>query len=269
MFTGYRKLALSLVVSAISFLAIPFTASTQEIKTIQTRPGVSLNFLLQRPAGTPKGVMVLFPGAEGAHMFRQTKKGIHLGRNFMVRTSPEFVKAGYAVAIVDVPSDHASGMSAGFRNSREHVQDIAKLIDFLNAQGLKPLYLAGTSMGTLSVAYLGTELKDSRIKGLILTSTVTDQVGGLPLQRIACPVLLVHHIDDGCKRCPFPEARGLKGKFSSSPRVDFVEVHGGDPPQSGPCQPLSRHGFLGVENQVVQVITDWAQGKSIPAKVGR
>jgi len=186
-----------------------------------------------------------------------------------VRTSPQLVQAGYAVAIVDVPSDQTSGMSPGFRNSPQHVQDIAKLIDFLDGQGLKPIYLVGTSMGTLSVAYLGMELRDPRIKGLVLTSTVTDLVGGLRLNRISSPVLLVHHRDDGCHRCPFPEAQQLITKLSGSPKVDFVEVQGGDPPRSGPCKALSHHGFLGVENPVVQVITAWAGGKSIPAKAGR
>ena len=109
-------------------------------------------------------------------------------------------------------------------------------------------------MRTLSVAYLGMELQDSRIKGLILTSTVTQYVNGLRLPQIAFPVLLVHHLDDGCKLCPFREAMALKTKLSGSPKVDFVEVQGGDPPQSGPCQALSQHGFWGVEDQVVKAI---------------
>lgn len=271
MHAGYRNLAFLLFICAPSILLTASTSSAQEIKVIQTRPGVSLGFLWHRPATAPKGVMVMFPGGDGAHMFREDGGKIQLGKNFLVRTSPEFVKAGYAVAIVDVPSDQASGMLPGFRNSREHVQDIAKLIDFLDAQGLNPIYLVGTSMGTLSVAYLGMELKDSRIKGLVLTTTlgVPQYVGGLRVNRIAFPVLLVHHAEDGCQFSPFQEAQQLKKRITGSPKVDFVEVHGGDPPQSDPCMPLSYHGFLGVEEQVVRVIADWASGKSIPTKVGR
>ena len=68
------------------------------------------------------------------------KKGakFHLGKNFLVRTSPQFVQQGMAVAIADAPSDQPNGMSVGFRNSPEHVQDIRKVIDFLDTQGLKP-----------------------------------------------------------------------------------------------------------------------------------
>lgn len=251
------------------FIILPAAAApAQEVKAIDTRPGVTLRFLLFRPAAAPKGVLVMFPGGEGAHMFQETAGKVQLGKNFLVRTSPEFVKAGYAVAIVDVPSDQASGMSPGFRNSPEHVQDITRLIDSLDTQGLKPIYLVGTSMGTLSVAYLGMELKDQRLKGLVLTSTVTNYVAGLRLPQITLPVLLVHHGEDGCKFCPFTDALQLKNKMSGSPKVDFVEVQGGDPPQSGPCQPLSSHGFFGVEDQVVQVIAAWAAGQSIPARVG-
>lgn len=172
------------------------------------------------------------------------------------------------MAIVDTPSDQCDGMSAGFRNSPEHVQDITKVIEFLDAQGLKPIYLVGTSMGTLSVAYLGIELKDSRIKGLVLTSTVTQYVNGLRLSHITFPILLVHHRDDGCKNCPFQDAVALKTKLSGTSKVDFVEVQGGSPPQSDPCQALSYHGFLGREDQVVQVISDWIAGGKIPAQIG-
>jgi len=264
-----RSIAISSLISAFSIMILVSAASSQEIKAIETRPGVTMRFLFYRPPATPKGVMVMFPGGNGANMFSEAEGKINLGKNFLVRTSPEFVKAGYAIAIVDVPSDQASGMLPGFRNSPQHVQDIARLIDVLGAQGLKPFYLVGTSMGTLSVAYLGMELKDSRINGLVLTSTVTQYVDGLRLNRITSPVLLVHHYDDGCKFCPFLEALRLRDRLSGSPKVNFVEVQGGDPPQSDPCQPLSYHGFLGVEDQVVQVIADWASGKIIPPRIGR
>ena len=240
----------------------------QEIKPVATRPGVTVQVLLNTPATPAKALLVMFPGGEGADSFKEKGGQIRLSRNFLVRTSPKFVEQGLAVAIVDAPSDQANGMSAGFRNSPEHLQDIRKVIDFLDAQGLKPIYLVGTSMGTLSVAYLGMELKDSRIKGLVLTSTVTQYVSGFRLNRITLPTLLVHHRDDGCKICPFQEAVALKNKLSGSPKVDFVEVQGGDPPQSGPCKAMSYHGFLGREDQVVRVIADWIAGKPVPAQIG-
>ncbi len=266
---GRFRLQASLLLALAWLLNSSAAFSAQEIKSLSTRPGVTVKILLDIPKVPAKAVLLMFPGGNGSGMFKETDGRVHLGKNFLVRTSPQFVRQGMAVAIVDAPSDQPNGMSAGFRNSPDHVQDIRKIIDFLYAQGLKPIYLVGTSMGTLSVAYLGMELQDSRIKGLILTSTVTQYVNGLRLPQIAFPVLLVHHLDDGCKLCPFREAVALKTKLSGSPKVDFIEVQGGDPPQSGPCQALSQHGFLGVEDQVVKAMVDWTSGQSVPARVGR
>jgi predicted dienelactone hydrolase len=265
-----RGAFLFLVGIAVLMLTATAGLAGQEIKAISTRPGVTVQVLLNTPATPPKGIVVMFPGGGGAAMFKGKGGQIHLGRNFLVRTSPKFVQQGWAVAIVDAPSDQANGMSDWFRNSPEHVQDIRKVIDYLDSRGLKPLYLVGTSRGTLSVAYLGIELQDPRVKGLVLTSTLggSQFVGGLPLDRIRLRVLLVHHRDDGCKVCPFQEAVALKGKLSGSPKVDFVEVQGGSPPQSGPCRTLSYHGFLGREDQVVQVMADWLAGKQVPAQIG-
>jgi dienelactone hydrolase len=240
----------------------------QEIKTVPTRPGVTVQVLLNTPATPAKAVLVMFPGGEGANSFKEDGGQIRLSRNFLVRTSPKFVQQGLAVAIVDAPSDQANGMSNGFRNSPQHIQDIRKVIDFLDAQGLKPIYLVGTSRGTLSVAYLGIELQDKRVKGLVLTSSLGGVIGGFAVSRITLPVLLVHHRDDGCKVCPFQEAVALKNKLSASSKVNFVEVQGGDPPQSGPCKAMSYHGFLGREDQVVRVIADWIAGKPVPAQIG-
>jgi len=264
------RLKAGLFLAGIMALLLAPTSSCagQDIKVVPTRTGVTVRVLLNIPDTPMKGVLVIFPGGDGANMFKEGGGQIHLGKNFLVRTSPQFVRQGLAVAIVDVPSDQPDGISAWFRNSPEHVQDIAKVISFLDAQGLKPIYLAGTSMGTLSVAYLGMELKDSRVKGLILTSTVTYYVSGLPLSRISLPTILVHHRDDGCKYCLFRDALSLKTKLSSASKVDFVEVLGGSPPQSDPCQAMSYHGFLGREDQVVQVIADWIAGKPVPAQIG-
>ena len=260
----------SLLLAVAMALVLPEAPALagQEIKPVATRPGVTVQVLLNIPATPTKAVVVMFPGGDGANMFKEKGGQIHLGRNFLVRTSPKFAQQGLTVASVDAPSDQPNGMSAWFRNSPEHIQDIRKVIDFLDAQGLKPIYLVGTSRGTLSVAYLGIELQDKRVKGLVLTSSMGGTIGGFPLNRITLPVLLVHHRDDGCKVCPFQEAVALKNKLSGSSRVDFVEVQGGSPPESDPCKAMSFHGFLGREDQVVQVIANWIYGKNIPAQIG-
>lgn len=252
-------------ITALILLPFPVCAG-QGIETIATRPGVTLKLLVMKPEGGSRQVMLMFPGGKGAHHFGEQQGQIRLGRNFLLRTAPDFVGRGFAVAVVDVPSDQASGMEDRFRTSVAHREDMEAVMQFLAGAGYESVYLVGTSRGTISVAYLGTAVKDERIKGIILTSTMSysRHLMRLPLENTTHPVLLVHHQDDECRVTPFAEAQKLEGKFPLSPQVDFVPVKGGAPPQSDPCKSLSTHGFLGSEETVVQVIDAWIAGRKAP-----
>ncbi len=227
-----------------------------------------MRLLLNVPPTVVKGGLLLFPGGDGADAFQVVGGVIHLGNNFLVRTSRDFARRGFAVAIVDTPSDHASAMSDAFRTSAEHAQDTEKVIDFLTAQGIQPVYLVGTSRGILSVMYLGTVLADSRMRGIVVTSSMGHRfLNGIALSKIPVPVLVVHHRDDQCRATPYEDAAQLSNALTSSPRVSFVEVLGGSAPRSTPCEALSEHGFLGMEAKVVRVITDWLSGGLVPARI--
>ena len=52
-------------------------------------------------------------------------------------------------------------------------------------------------------------------------------------------------------------------------KLGGVEVEGGDPPQSNPCEGFAPHGFFGRERDVVAVIADWIAGKPVPKEIGR
>jgi pimeloyl-ACP methyl ester carboxylesterase len=110
----------------------------------------------------------------------------------------------------------------------------------------------------------------------VLTSSVTDGGRGrnrsatvfdIDLKRIQIPVLVVHHGQDGCAVTPFGAATALPAALSGSAKVDFVEVTGGDPPRSEPCEVLAAHGYLGREREVVAVIADWIAGKPVPKQL--
>lgn len=263
-----RSLCLVLLLAAVAAPAAPWPASAgQEVMTLATRPGVTMRVALLTPDAAPKGALVMFPGGAGAGSFGVRDGTVRLGANFLVRTAPQFVTRGFAVAIVDVPSDHAAGMGDEFRFSPQHAQDIARLIDELGARKLEPVYLVGTSRGTISAAYLGTALPDPRIKGLALTSSM-QSLGPMALSKITVPVLVLHHRNDRCRVTPYEAAARLPGLLTGSPRITFVTVHGGTTPRSGDCEALSAHGYIGVEGPVVQVIADWAEGGPVPAEVG-
>ncbi len=167
---GY--LLLLAIAVTITFLLKDPAEAEQSIQKIETRPGVTVRVMIQTPETAPKGTLLIFPGSYGKGQFSVHNGHITLGANFLVRTSPVFVKKGFIVAIVDVPSDHEDGMSDNFRESSEHAQDIRKIIESLKEKKLDSFFLVGTSRGTISVAYLATVLKDEALKGVVLTSTM-------------------------------------------------------------------------------------------------
>jgi len=279
-----KEVLVFLVVVLLYGFSAVASSTDRSIQSIETRPGVTLSYLIDTPDIPAKGVLLLFCGSTGEGHFSGSGSDVSLTNNFLARTSPDFVKKGFAIVIVGVPSDHSSGMNDSFRTSPEHTADIQKLVQVLVEKKLGPIYLIGTSRGTLSAAYLATSLKDDRVKGLVLTSSL-DTVGTLPLKAVTVPVLIIHHVNDGCQATTYAAAHSLMDRFDKSPRVNFVAVSGGSAgtgsgnvtgkkrgrsmgANADPCGALSNHGFLGVEAPVVNVITDWLEGKPIQKNVG-
>jgi pimeloyl-ACP methyl ester carboxylesterase len=255
---------------------MPGAASGQEIVSVPTRPGVTVRVLLVAPAGEPSATLLMFPGGFGNNHFPERDGRVVLGENFLVRTARLFTARGLLVAVTDTPSDQPQGINDAFRMSKAHVEDAIKVLEALEARNPAPIYLAGTSRGTLSAAFVAASLRDPRVEGLVLTSSMGDRgrrrtravtVFDAPLKRIAVPVLVVHHEKDGCWASPIGAARGLPAALSGSAKVDLVEVSGGDPPRSEPCETLAAHGYLGRERDVVGAIADWIAGKPVPKQL--
>lgn len=249
-----------------------FTLSTSsfaltEVRTIPTRSGVTMDFLMMTPeTDEAHDALIFFPGGNGAGTFKMTESGVVNGWNFLVRSAGLFTQNGVSVFTVAPPSDHPTGMSTGFRESFEHAQDITFLASYLEQQGYERIFLVGNSRGTLSAAAIGTRLRDHHLKGIILTSALEydNFLRWLPLEQLRFPVLMIHHRNDACRVSSFDEARITQASLSTTTSVDFTEVLGGAYPRSAPCENLSAHGFFGVEEKVVQAITEWVAGRKAP-----
>ncbi len=78
---------------------------------------------------------------------------------------------------------------------------------------------------------------------------------------IKIAALLVHHRDDGCPMSPYSNAERLSKTFP------LVSVSGGDPAQSGPCDPQSPHGFFGKDAPVAQAMKNWMLGREFAREI--
>ena len=247
----------------------------QEIVTLPTRAGVTQSYFLTSIPKNFQAVALLFPGSGGSIQLRTENGKPRFNQGtFLVRSRSEFIKRGVAAAIIDAPSDQQGGwgMSDDFRLGDAHFTDISAVVDDLSKSfPAVPLFLVGTSRGTISAAALGTKL-DRRVAGSVLTSTMFRQTPknskepGQGLSKfdysvIKIPLLFVHHVSDQCASTPYGEAARLSDKYP------LITVFGGAPPQSGPCEAFSQHGFLGKEADTVEQIVNWMLKKPLSQEV--
>ena len=239
----------------------------QELVTVQTRPGVTLAFFVANMGGRkPEAVALLLAGGGGNINLRREDGQIRFQQgNFLPRSRREFIRNGVLPVILDNPSDQQAGegMSDNFRAGAAHATDVRAIAAEMNKRhpGL-PVFVVGTSRSTVSAAYLAVALEPD-LAGAVLTSSLffgdirgrQSVLAGFNWSKVKMPLLLVHHEDDGCGATPYFEAERLARRFP------LVSVSGGKPAQSGPCEPLSQHGFFGKEAETVDAIAAWMLGR--------
>jgi hypothetical protein len=256
---------ISLVLVAV--MASETGAFDEKVQRIPTRPGVTQAFLLVKPAEPPAASVILFAGDDG--LLGLSDEGITWGKgNFLVRSRGFFAERGFLVAVVDAPSGRGGVGLANFRTTEAHAQDIAAVISFLKQAASVPVWLVGTSRGTISAANVGARFP--RVAdGLVLTSSVTrrskrspDSLLDVNLADIERPTLFVHHKNDRCVITPYADIAGTMGELKRAPKVELLSFEGGEAPRSDPCDPLSYHGYLGLESLVVDAIAAWIKATS-------
>ena len=241
--------------------------AAEEVITLPTRDGAKLSYLLlQDKSAAPKAVAIAFVGGPGAiGLAKRSETGpvkFGPGANFLVRIREQLADADIAEAIVDAPSDKLpQGMDDAFRLGPEHLADIrALIVDLKRRYPDAKLYLVGTSRGTISAAALAAKLGDS-VQGVALSSSVTNAnkagegLSHFDFKTIRIPLLFIHHRDDACSISPYHNVERISNNQS------LISVRGGDPPQSGPCEPMSPHGYFGREAPVVEALKNWMLGR--------
>ena len=260
--------ALALNAFALIFLAGSLLAQSKtEIVDVQVRPGVTMRYLWTPAGGGAKAAVILLAGGKGALKLSPAGDFGDLRLNFLIRSRDHFARQGLAVASLDASSDNLGGMNGKIRMSTQYAQDVGKVITEIKKRTGLPVWVIGTSAGTLSAANVGARSAPAP-DGIVLTSTMTtlDNTGycgmtvySAPLAAIRKPVLVVSHKDDGCACSPGAPEVGAKlvAALTGAAAKEVKVFTGGSAPQSPPCEAHSQHGYIGMEGDVVKWIADW------------
>ena len=237
----------------LAIVSVIAPAAAEEKLTLPTRGGVTETVLFDA-APQPVASIVLFPGGNGIISEEP--------ENFVLRIRASFVAQNLSVAAVDAPSDQRAGIPIDFRNTQAAAEDAAAVVAFLRSKSAAPIWLLGTSNGSVSAANAAARLGPGQVAGVVLTSSVW--AGGMSnaaLSAIALPVLIVHNRDDSCRLSPFSGAAGALDMLGKAPAKELLAVSGGRL-ISPPCKARSPHGYYGIEDQVVAPVIAWIKAHS-------
>ena len=262
---GYQSGEVGRVLAVVSLLSLGSAGNAQELVSLSTREKVTQFYFLATVPDKPRAIALLFSGSGGFIRLRKEGDEIKFDNdNFLVRSRVEFMDRSVVTAVVDAPSDQQGGwgMTDEFRRGGEHFTDVSAIVADLHKRfPALGVFLIGTSRGSVSAAALGARFGEG-IAGVVLTASMFRQTGrkskepGIGLSRfdystIKAPILLAHHVSDQCETTPYSDAARLAEKYP------LITVWGGSPPQSGPCDPFSAHGFFGKESQTVEQMVNW------------
>lgn len=193
---------------------------------------------MERPDVTPvKGTVLLVPG--GSTLLSLGPKGETRSPNFVIRTRAMLLAAGFAIAYMDNPSD-----------LRQPIQRLAAIA--------KPVVILSTSRGTIVAASNAARLGSEGPDLLVLTSPVTaggDSLAHVDLRSIAIPSLVVTNDNDTCRVSPPDGAVALAERLGSATILHFSSSQ----LTGNVCEPLSPHGYLGIEVDVLRQIINWIE----------
>lgn len=238
----------------------------EQVVTLRAQSGANMRTLLTGDPATATANLILLAGGDGKLIISGRGEIKRLKNNFLVRSRNLFVEEGFLTGVVDAPMDRRdkTGLLDGFRASEQHAADLAGVAAALKALNGKPVIVIGTSRGTVSAANLAARQKEGAISAAVLTSSLVRKnkkgaiVQSLPLTSIQVPVLFLHNRND---RCKFTQLSGVKPIVAHMKKAgiatDLVVVKSNRTKLNNPCKALTRHGFLGIEKQVVGKIAAW------------
>lgn len=234
-------------------------APTESVLNLTLDDGARQRLLVLSPAH-PKATIIMFPG--GAGDIGLAKDGeIRRGKNFVVRTRELWAARGYAVVVLDTTERENL---RGFRSSPEYARLISQVVDTIRKSIAAPVFLLGTSQGSIAAMNGAAHAGAGAVAGVILTESVSIKGGSHETvfdanpERVSVPALVVANRDDQCNVASPDMAPKIATAMSGSRDVKVVTVSGGElADTSRDCGSLSPHGYYRIESKVVDLIGDW------------
>ncbi|MDR3460694.1 MAG: alpha/beta hydrolase [Beijerinckiaceae bacterium] len=206
-----------------------------------------------------QATIVMLPGGAG-NVGVDRDGDIRHGDNFVVRTRALWVAKGYAVVIPDTV-DQVN--LRGLRSSSQYAQLVEALIGFARAQAAAPVFLLGTSQGSIAAMNGAAHARPGMLAGVVLTESVSRMGGSHETVfdadpgGVRVPALVVANHDDQCDVAPPEDAPRIAAAMTHSPDVHVLDVTGGVVASKKVCGSLTPHGYYGIEAQVVAAISGW------------
>jgi pimeloyl-ACP methyl ester carboxylesterase len=232
--------------------------SKEEVVEMPLSDGQTQRVLYVAPANA-RGTIVMLPGGEG-NVGLEDGGDIRHGHNFVVRTRSLWNARGYAVLIPDTV-DHAN--LRGHRSTPEYAHLVRDLVTFAHRRINRPVFLLGTSQGSIAAMNGASHAEPDSIAGVVLTESVSvlggsgETVFDADPRGVRVPALIVANRDDRCNVAPPGAAHKIAQAMSSSHDVTVMDVEGGMAKSATACGSLTPHGYYGIEDDVVSRIAHW------------
>jgi Serine aminopeptidase, S33 len=244
--------------AALAFICLVLPAAAQAIVQGVPVPGGGSEPVLYAGPSNPRAIVFMFAGGDGTVSFNAAGQITHMNGNFLMRTEPLWLAQDFAFATIG-----SSSSLDGRRHTATYAQAIAAAVDYARYRGGNaPVWLVGTSMGSIA-ATNGAAHLPGRVAGVVLSSSVAAQnraagetVFDSEPGAIAVPALVVANRGDTCPVAGPGFAPQILSALARAPRKEIIYVESHQL-QSDPCEAMSPHGYLGIEADVVQRISDW------------